>query len=111
MTRVVIEFGHVLGIDIYRAEKIGFDIEMLDKFIIVVFTSAIQLNRSKAMWVIATIRLELLSMIESNGLSGLFGIYLYLIALANMRWTFNFLIIFFVNIQCCRYFKILVIIC
>lgn len=37
--RLGIQFGHVLGLDIYRAEKIGFDIEMLDKFIIVVFTS------------------------------------------------------------------------
>ena len=90
--------GHVFGIDIYRAEKIGFDIEVLDKIIVVVFTSAIQLNWSKSMWVIAAIRLKLLSMIESNGLSGLFGVYLYLIALANMRWTFNFLIIFFVGI-------------
>jgi|TARA_B110000285_G_scaffold18411_1_gene17933 hypothetical protein len=38
VSRVVIELGHVFRIDIYGAEKIGFDIEMLDKFIIVVFT-------------------------------------------------------------------------
>ena len=37
--RVSIHFGHVLGLDVYRAEKIGFDIEMFDKFITVVFTS------------------------------------------------------------------------
>ena len=37
--RLGIQFGHVFGVDVYRAEKIGFDIEMLDKFIIVVFAS------------------------------------------------------------------------
>jgi len=39
LCRVSIQFGHALGLDVYRAEKIGFDIEMLHKFIVVVFTS------------------------------------------------------------------------